>query len=256
MAFSSAGSSPKDRPWSVHLRPARPNRSRAPRDPPPAAAWPPVHEAGPPRRSAGVPSRPWPLRAPGPPPRAPDRAGIRAPAAFRPHQMARLLQLGPRPVVIGCALQGGGGGVTQRLHSGRPAERRGSPAPVAHAPRAIRAKRSASFASSIGCSCRISRNRATTSTGKRLSAGNDRVQPGKQHRAIAGRGRCGKLHQLRDLLGRQAADDANRAALHIAARYRRAVGQLVAQHLYGDAATAVASKETRVARRKPMPSVR
>ena len=34
----------------------------------------------------------------------------------RPHQIACLLQVGPRPVVIGCALQGGGGGVTQRPH--------------------------------------------------------------------------------------------------------------------------------------------
>ena len=153
------------------------------------------------------------LRAPGPPLRAPDRP---APArAFRPHQLARLLQFGPRPVVIGCALQGGGGGVTQRLHL-RVGERKGADL-LQQAPMLLRDPGKA-----IGKLRLVDRllvqNFEEPGDGldrEAAVAGDDRVQPDKQHRAISGGGRCGELHQLRDLLGRQAADDGDRAVVHL-----------------------------------------
>ena len=112
--------------------PQIPNRPRAPRDAPAAAAWPPVR-------------------------------------AFRPHQW-RASWFGPRPVVIApcravavasrnaCTF-GSVSGTARISCTSRPCSC------------AIRAKRSASFASSIGCSWRISRNRAMASTGKRLLRG-------------------------------------------------------------------------------------
>ena len=143
--------------------------------------------------------------------------------------MARLLQLGPRPVVIRCALQGGGGGVTQRLHL-RVGQRKG--ADLLHQSPML----SRDPGKAIGKLRLVDRLLVQDfeEPGDNLDretavAGNDRVQPGKQHRAIAGRGRCGKLHQLRDLLGRQAADDGDRAVVraavvHAAACNERTVG--------------------------------
>ena len=126
--------------------------------------------------------------------------------------------------------------------------------------RAIRAKRSASFDSSIGCSCRTSRNRATASTGKRLSGGTISCSRTYNTRAIAGRGRCGKLHQPCDLLGRQAAEDGDRAIVYSVAWHRTNSwpprGRRAAATSAGDAAIAVAVSRTRSARRRLKPRSR
>ena len=127
--------------------------------------------------------------------------------AFRPHQMARLLQVGPRPVVIGCALQGGGGGVTQRLHV-RVGQRNG--ADLLHqSPMLLRDPGKA-----IGKLRLVDRllveNFEEPGDGldrEAAVAGDDRVQPDKQHCAISGGGRCGELHQPGELVRRQAAED-------------------------------------------------
>ena len=144
--------------------------------------------------------------------------------AFRPHQMARLLQVGPRPVVIGCALQGGGGGVTQRLHV-RVGQRNG--ADLLHqSPMLLRDPGKA-----IGKLRLVDRllveNFEEPGDGldrEAAVAGDDLVQPDKQHRAISGGGRCGKLHQPRELVRRQAAEDGGRANVDAARCTERTVG--------------------------------
>ena len=136
--------------------------------------------------------------------------------AFRPHQIVRLRQFGPRPVVIGCALQGSGGGVTQRLHL-QVGHRQGADLlhqwpMLPHDP-----------GKAIGKLRIVDRllvqnfeEPGDSRDREAAVAGDDLVQPDKQYCAISGRGRCGELHQPRDLLGRQAAEDGGRAVVHAA----------------------------------------
>ena len=207
MAFSSAGSSPKPRPWSVHPRSA--NSQSA---------------AGPSRCSGG--------------------SSLATCSGVSPAPVARLLvRSAPGR---DRALQGGGGGVTQRLHV-RVGQRNG--ADLLHqSPMLLRDPGKA-----IGKLRLVDRllveNFEEPGDGldrEAAVAGDDLVQPDKQHRAISGGGRCGKLHQPREPVRRQAAEDGGRA--HAARCTERTVGlHAVAEPLRQgrEAATAFAISTTR-----------
>ena len=117
--------------------------------------------------------------------------------------------------MIGCALQGGGGGVTQCLYL-RVGGRQG--ADLRHQAHMLPRDPGKAIGKLRLVDRLLVENFEEPGDGldrEAAVAGDDRVQPDKQYRAISGRGRCGKLHQPRDLLGRQAAED-GRVVVHIA----------------------------------------
>ena len=118
--------------------------------------------------------------------------------------------------MIGCTLQGGGGGVTQCLHL-RVGGRQG--ADLRHQAHMLPRDPGKAIGKLRIVDRLFVQNFEEPGDGLDREAavgGDDRVQPDKQHHAISGRGRRGKLHQPRDLLGRQAADDGDRAVVRAA----------------------------------------
>ena len=127
--------------------------------------------------------------------------------AFRLHQTARLLEVGPRPFMIGCALQGGDSGVTRRLHF-RISQRKA--ADLLHQSPMLPRDPGKAIGKLRLVDRLLVQNFEEPGDGfdrDAAVAGEDRAQPDKQHHAISGRGRRGKRHQPCDLLGRQAAEN-------------------------------------------------
>ena len=161
--------------------------------------------------------------------RAARDAGLDPGGAFRAHELARPLQFGPRPVVIRCALQGVGSGVTQRLHL-RVGQRQG--ADLGHQAPMLAGDPGKAIGKLGFVDRLLVENFEEPRDGfdrEWAVGGDDRVQPHEQYRAISGRRRRGKSHQLRDLFGRQAADhgaraDVDAAVVQAARRSERAAG--------------------------------
>ncbi len=157
--------------------------------------------------------------------------GRQAGRGSRPHQIARLLQFGACPVVIGCALQGGGGGVTQCLHL-RVGGRHG--AELGHQAHMLPRDPGKAIGKLRLVDRLFVQNFEEPGDGLDREAAigrNDRVQPDKHYRAISGRGRCGELHQPRHLLGRQTAEDGDRAVVHAVGNERTGGLHAVAEQL-------------------------
>ena len=170
--------------------------------------------------------------------------------------MARLLEFGPRPFVIGCALQGGDSGVTRRLHF-RISQRKA--ADLLHQSPMLPRDPGKAIGKLRLVDRLLVQNFEEPGDGldrEAAVAGDDRAQPDKQHHAISGRGRCGELHQLRDLPGRQAAENRPRPPVDVPSAANEQLASTRSPSSCGragDAATAFAISATRSARRRLMP---